>query len=120
MITLLPSVPAHFYHSGYHGYHGYHGHHLCQTRLAIEKRELCHVEYEKECETKTRTFTKITGYEDVDCKEIEVCKFGLCILQCCVWSKVFSQSPIIIIPTTTTRGKLRLRLMGMIMNVRRR
>ena len=76
MITLLPSVPAHFYHSGYHGYHG---HHLCQTRLAIEKRELCHVEYEKECETKTRTFTKITGYEDVDCKEIEVCKFGLCI-----------------------------------------
>merc|ERR1712062_664081 len=72
LVNTISSVPAHFYHSGYHGYHG---HHLCETRLAIEKRELCHVEYEKECETKTRKFTKITGYEDVDCKEIEVCKF---------------------------------------------
>ena len=67
------SVPAHFFHSGYHGYHG---HHLCETRLAIEKKEFCHVEYEKECTTKTKKFIKITGYEDTDCKEIEVCKHG--------------------------------------------
>merc|ERR1711963_991181 len=32
------------------------------------------IEVEKECETKTKTYTKITGYEDTDCKEIEVCK----------------------------------------------
>ena len=34
------------------------------------------MEYEKECTTKTKKFIKITGYEDTDCKEIEVCKHG--------------------------------------------
>ena len=39
-------------------------------------KTLCRVEVEKECETKTKTFTKITGYEDTDCKEIELKKPG--------------------------------------------
>merc|ERR1712032_870282 len=30
---------------------------------------------ERTCETKTRTYKVITGYEDGECKEIEVCKF---------------------------------------------
>ena len=37
---------------------------------------LCRIEVEKECETKTKTFTKITGYEDTDCKEVEFKKPG--------------------------------------------
>ena len=39
-------------------------------------KKLCRIEVEKECVTKTKTFKKITGYEDGECKEIEVCKHG--------------------------------------------
>ena len=81
-------------------------------------REFCHVEYEKECETKTRKFTKITGYEDVDCKEIEVCKIGNIIEIKLNLIKIFQRTtttPIII-----TRGKPRLRPMDIFTNVRRR
>merc|ERR1711971_1004498 len=40
-----------------------------------ETKEVCHIEPEKVCETKTHTYKVITGYEDGECKEIEVCKF---------------------------------------------
>merc|ERR1711971_903980 len=40
-----------------------------------ETKEVCYIEPEKVCETKTRTYKVITGYEDGECKEIEVCKF---------------------------------------------
>ena len=67
-------APGHFipgYHYGYHGYHP-----KCTTELEAVTKTLCRVEVEKECETKTKTFTKITGYEDTDCKEIELKKPG--------------------------------------------
>merc|ERR1711862_1006577 len=47
---------------------------LCKHSLETETQELCRLEPEKVCETKTQTYTKITGYEKGDCKEIEVCK----------------------------------------------
>ena len=37
---------------------------------------MCRIELEKSCTTETKTFTKITGFEKGDCKEIEVCKYG--------------------------------------------
>ena len=39
-------------------------------------KKFCGVKIEKECVTETKTFTKITGYEKGDCKEVEVCKHG--------------------------------------------
>jgi len=59
---------------GHHGY-GYplHG---CKRELKAEMKKFCSIKYEKECTTETKTFTKITGFEKGDCKEIEVCKFG--------------------------------------------
>merc|ERR1739838_630306 len=74
LVNTISSVPApgHFipgYHYGYHGYHP-----KCTTELEAVTKTLCRVEVEKECETKTKTFTKITGYEDTDCKEIELKK----------------------------------------------
>merc|ERR1711920_232443 len=55
LFNTISSVPApgHFFHPGYHGYH-----HACTTEL----------------EADTKTYTKITGYEDTDCKEIELKK----------------------------------------------
>ena len=44
--------------------------------LETVTKKLCRVDVQKECVTKTKTFVKITGYEDADCKEIEVCKHG--------------------------------------------
>merc|ERR1712110_211995 len=41
------------------------------TELEAVTKTLCRIEVEKECETKTKTYTKITGYEDTDCKEVE-------------------------------------------------
>merc|ERR1712113_224053 len=61
---------AHFY--GGFGYHGYHA--KCERQLEVVTKKFCRIEVEKECETKTKTYTKITGYEDTDCKEIEVKK----------------------------------------------
>merc|ERR1712179_695587 len=74
LVNTITSVPApgHFFHHGYHGYHGYH--HACTTELEAVTKTLCRIEIEKECETKTKTYTKITGYEDTDCKEIELKK----------------------------------------------
>merc|ERR1711973_186923 len=55
---------------GHHGY-GYplHG---CKRELKAEMKKFCSIKYEKECTTETKTFTKITGFEKGDCKEIEV------------------------------------------------
>ena len=39
-------------------------------------RKFCKLEFEKTCTVETKTFTKITGYEKGECKEIEVCKHG--------------------------------------------
>merc|ERR1739842_80165 len=47
----------------------------CKHAFVEETKEVCHIEPEKVCETKTRTYKVITGYEDGECKEIEVCKF---------------------------------------------
>merc|ERR1711963_1011254 len=58
---------AHFY--GGFGYHGYHA--KCERQLEVVTKKFCRIEVEKECETKTKTYTKITGYEDTDCKEVE-------------------------------------------------
>ena len=65
---------AGYYHHGYHGYH----HPLVKCERVVETvtKKLCRIEVEKECVTKTKTFKKITGYEDGECKEIEVCKHG--------------------------------------------
>merc|ERR1711963_1379652 len=60
---------AHFY--GGFGYHGYHA--KCERQLEVVTKKFCRIEVEKECETNT----KITGYEDTDCKEIEVCKHAI-------------------------------------------
>merc|ERR1711872_396126 len=68
-------LSLHYYHPGYHGYHGYHP--KCSTQLEVVTKKLCRIEVEKECTTKTKTYTKITGYEDTDCKEIEVCKHAI-------------------------------------------
>merc|ERR1712105_19226 len=59
---------------GFYGHHLYHGP-PCQHAFVEETKEVCHIEPEKVCETKTRTYKVITGYEDGECKEIEVCKF---------------------------------------------
>merc|ERR1712112_189503 len=75
LAVLINNVLSlHYYHPGYHGYHGYHP--KCSTQLEVVTKKLCRIEVEKECSTKTKTFVKITGYEDTDCKEIEVCKHG--------------------------------------------
>merc|ERR1711936_495689 len=58
-----------------HGYHHHHNpYHKCTKEIETVTKNLCRLELEKSCETKTKTFVKITGYEDTDCKEIEVCK----------------------------------------------
>merc|ERR1712105_114328 len=63
-----------------HGYHG-HGHGYivspCTHTLEEVEKEICHLEPEKKCETKTHTYKVITGYEKGECKEIEVCKHPL-------------------------------------------
>merc|ERR1712110_558033 len=59
---------------GFYGHHVYHGP-PCKHAFVEETKEVCHIEPEKVCETKTRTYKVITGYEDGECKEIEVCKF---------------------------------------------
>merc|ERR1712110_277166 len=59
---------------GFYGHHLYHGP-PCKHAFVEETKEVCHIEPEKVCETKTRTYKVITGYEDGECKEIEVCKF---------------------------------------------
>merc|ERR1712060_353094 len=59
---------------GFYGHHVYHGP-PCKHAFVEETKEICHIEPEKVCETKTRTYKVITGYEDGECKEIEVCKF---------------------------------------------
>jgi len=59
---------------------------LCKTTLETKTIERCHLEPERVCETKTQTYTKITGYEKGECKEIEVCKAP-------VWRKRRAASP---------------------------
>merc|ERR1711936_1113385 len=53
----------------------HHHYHKCTKEIETITKNLCRLEFEKSCETKTKTFVKITGYEDTDCKEIEVCKY---------------------------------------------
>merc|ERR1712098_229623 len=72
-----PALPAPAAEADPHLYGGYHAYHvpvLCKHSLESTTKELCRLEPEKVCETKTQTYTKITGYERGDCKEIEVCK----------------------------------------------
>merc|ERR1712141_494880 len=71
VFSLVAAVSSH----GYYGYH--HPHVKCTRVLETVTKKLCRYDLEKECVTKTKTFTKITGYEDTDCKEIEVCKHAL-------------------------------------------
>ena len=63
---------------GFYGHHLYHGP-PCKHAFVEETKEVCHIEPEKVCKTKTRTYKVITGvhmgYKDGECKEIEVCKF---------------------------------------------
>merc|ERR1739838_166179 len=60
---------------GFYGHHVYHHGPPCKHAFVEETKEVCHIEPEKVCETKTHTYKVITGYEDGECKEIEVCKF---------------------------------------------
>ena len=46
----------------------------CTREVETITRKWCKLEYEKSCTTETKTFTKITGYEKGDCKEVEYCK----------------------------------------------
>merc|ERR1712179_757458 len=71
-----PTADAHGIRYG-HGFgHGYHVSPCTHTLEEVEK-EICHLEPERKCETKTQTFKVITGYEKGDCKEIDVCKHPL-------------------------------------------
>merc|ERR1711915_85843 len=64
-----------FYHHGHHGYHGYlFTHPKCTKEIETVTKNLCRIEVEKSCETVTKKFFKITGFEDKDCKEVDVCK----------------------------------------------
>merc|ERR1712179_81776 len=58
-----------------HGYHG-HGHGYivspCTHTLEEVEKEICHLEPEKKCETKTHTYKVITGYEKS--KDHELCR----------------------------------------------
>ena len=75
-------APAAF--GGFRGYVGYSGHGYrrvsysqpkkCTREVETITRKWCKLEYEKSCTTETKTFTKITGYEKGDCKEVEYCK----------------------------------------------
>ena len=76
LLYLLCSVTAaagHGYH--HHGYH-HHGHPKCTKEIEIVTKNFCRLEFEKSCTTETKTFFKITGFEDKDCKEVEICKHG--------------------------------------------
>ena len=79
-LVLLASLSAVLGSPFRHGYH--HGpiiayaHPKCTKTLEKVTKELCRIELEKSCTTETKTFTKITGFEKGDCKEIEVCKHG--------------------------------------------
>ena len=55
-----------------HGY--YHHHPKCTKEIETVTRNLCRLELEKSCTTETKTFFKITGFEDKECKEVEICK----------------------------------------------
>ena len=46
----------------------------CKQEVETITRKWCKLEYEKTCTTETKAFTKITGYEKGDCKEVEYCK----------------------------------------------
>merc|ERR1712209_229987 len=48
---------------GFYGHHVYHGP-PCKPAFVEETKEVCHIEPEKVCETKTRTYKVVTGYED--------------------------------------------------------
>ena len=72
VLCLAAVVSSHgYYHHGYH-----HPPVKCSRVLETVTKKLCRYDVQKECVTKTKTFVKITGYEDTDCKEIEVCKHG--------------------------------------------
>merc|ERR1712165_367091 len=75
VLSVVSLSSAGYFHPGYHGYH----HPLVKCERVVETvtKKLCRIEVEKECVTKTKTFKKITGYEDGECKEIEVCKHAL-------------------------------------------
>merc|ERR1712107_338252 len=78
MVTLASSAPSAEPEAN-PGY-GFYGHHVshgppCKPAYVEETKEVCHIEPEKVCDTKTRTYKVVTGYEDGECKEIEVCKF---------------------------------------------
>merc|ERR1712080_39171 len=45
---------------GFYGHHLYHGP-PCKHAFVEETKEVCHIEPEKVCETKTRTYKVITG-----------------------------------------------------------
>merc|ERR1712088_502945 len=59
---------------GFYGHHVYHGP-PCKHAFVEETKEICHLKPNRVCETKTQTYKVVTGYEDGECKEIEVCKF---------------------------------------------
>merc|ERR1712079_716532 len=75
VLSVVSLSSAGYFHPGYHGYH----HPLVKCERVVETvtKKLCRIEVEKECVTKTKTFKKITGYEDGECQEIEVCKHAL-------------------------------------------
>ena len=46
----------------------------CKREVETITTKWCKLEYEKTCTTETKAFTKITGYERGDCKEVKFCK----------------------------------------------
>ena len=67
----IPFGPYGPYGPPHHGYGP-----KCEKGVKTVTKKFCGVKIEKECVTETKTFTKITGYEKGDCKEVEVCKHG--------------------------------------------
>jgi len=77
LLAGLSAVTGHLYHHGYHHLK----HPKCTKEIETVTKEFCRLEFEKTCKTETKTFFKITGFEDKDCKEIEVCKHGRYIIE---------------------------------------
>ena len=66
-VCLAEADPFVYFGQGRHGP-------LCTQALEEQTKEVCYYEPEKVCETKTYTYKVITGEEDGECKEVEVCK----------------------------------------------
>merc|ERR1719430_1008119 len=48
----------------------------CKPELKTVTREFCRVNIQKDCKTEKKTFNRLAGYEEGECREVEICKFS--------------------------------------------